>query len=119
MSGSIMSVIYGTPVTDQMLDEMKRIIQEREELPDGGLPQRLSDFYQVEWLYAADGPDIGYIGVELSKGGCHGSRNLDASPMPKATSDQKKEALSKIASLPPVLREMADIAGHYIVFSDY
>lgn len=110
MSYSIVKVIYGVPLNEEVSNKM-------DEWEDSG-DDRWYDGCGFTTLYSASGdPTPGYCGVELCTLKSYANQCVSELPLvPKAP--QVQEAMKKIALLDPELRELAGKPDVYLIWSD-
>lgn len=128
MTYAIGYVIYGTPLNQDHSDLISGWESGEEYDPKTGENRKLTTEEEDLWFEDNDGPCgftsiysgnsdklTGYCGVYLDEIDEANDVTLDSMNW-KATPEQKKQALEKIANLHPKLRDVSDVAGHYIVW---
>jgi hypothetical protein len=116
----LLHVVYGVPLTKEILHEMNRMVLYGEELKEiGYIPLLLEEFPGVKLFYNKTNklPYKGYIGVLLCSYSTTEELNLDAVLSNwKATPEQKKQVLEALSLYPQVIKELSPVVGHYLVW---
>lgn len=112
MSYAIGYVIYGVLFNDECRNIFEQTEESQEtwdELENHG------EYGGFELPYCGGGPGWGYCGVLLDRIDECSVVELDKKTW-TATTEQKKEALDKVANLYPPFRDKIGVVGHYIVW---
>ena len=114
---SIVNVIYGIPITDEIEKRNQELLDADPNEEDESLGEEL-ECYGFETFYSGSHSGIvGYLGVELSDfDECHSYlkfKDLKFEPTPA----QKAEAEKKIANLDNRFKDVLPEIGVYLIFS--